>query len=505
MTLRGSPAITASVLVSAEQVLGPRAQQRGGARPVLVRDVALEAADEDRRLARVLVADEVGRGRRFVGDRDPRRAQLAPGAVGPAAPVLERTQAGDPDRDLDLAVAPGAAERVGDHDGGAAGERGARRGGARVGAARQQDERVRRRRVRGVDARVRAHEPVAGPGDDHAALGAHQLGRLVEDDLDVTRVLAPLGGELPRAVARLDAGEVHDRALGLRDDLVRDDEHVAGPEVAGPGEQRREVVARLDLRQARQRPRLEAAHRRPNRDSSPRVWAAPPVRASSAARRTARSSIVSMSSASEGGSAIRHSAPASRASCSWRARLSGPKLGAIASGGQSTSALVPVPCRSGTTVTRLSLPGWASSKSSTSVGSSAGQSPGTSSTRRAPWSIAHATPSRAAGLCPGSAGSRIVRASWARASASAAFSLVTTTTSSTRRDRRRAVSTSVSIASASARRVPLRIASPRRCLASSKRFTGRTAIVLIATATPRTAGPPRPRAGARRRRPSGCR
>jgi hypothetical protein len=49
-----------------------------------------------------------------------------------------------------------------------------------------------------------------------------------------------------------------------------------------------------------------------------------------------------------GTSSIRTGTPASSASATWRVRLSGPKLGSIASGGQSTSALVPVPWRSGT-------------------------------------------------------------------------------------------------------------------------------------------------------------
>src|SRR3954471_7272245 len=488
---------------SGEEVLVARAQQRGGARAVLGGDMPLESAHHDRRLARVLVAHEVGGGRRLVGDGDPRRAQLAPRAVAPAAPVLERPQAGDPDRDLGLAVAPRPAERVGDHDGGARGQRGPERAGARVGVAGEEDERVGRRRVRGVDAGVRADEAVARAGDDDAAFGADDVAGLVEHDLDVAGTLVEPLREHLRARRRSYVGERDDRALGLRDDLVGHDENVGRLELLARrgGEQRREIVAGPYLRETLERPRLEAAHRRPRRISSPRVWAAPPVRASSAARRAARSSSVSTSRASDGGSAIRHSAPASRASCSWRLRLPSPKLGPIASGGQRTSAFVPVPWRSGTIVTRASLCGWASSRSSTSVGSSAGQSPGTSSARRAPCSIAQRTPARAAGLWPVSSGSRIVCALCARASASAVCSRVTTTTASTRLDRRRAVSTSMSIASASARRLPGRSTSPSRSLASSKRLTGRTAIVLTATDPPRSPASPRQRAGGRRRRP----
>ena len=139
------------------------------------------------------------------------------------------------------------------------------------------------------------------------------------------------------------------RALGLGDDLVGDDEHVAGLVAAVA------AAARRGRRPGAPRAGRRSAHAaqagsspRSSRASSPRVCAAPPVRASSAARRTARSSAVSTSSTSERGSATRQRAPLAPAACSWRSRLPGPKLGAIASGGVSSSALVPVPWRSGT-------------------------------------------------------------------------------------------------------------------------------------------------------------
>ena len=55
-----------------------------------------------------------------------------------------------------------------------------------------------------------------------------------------------------------DVGEAHDPALGLGHDLVRDREHVAGRELAGGrGQQRRQIVPRPDLRQARERVQLK--------------------------------------------------------------------------------------------------------------------------------------------------------------------------------------------------------------------------------------------------------
>ena len=61
-------------------------------------------------------------------------------------------------------------------------------------------------------------------------------------------------GELQRSRRGLDVVEAHDPALRLRDRLLGDDEHVGVLEPARPlgrvQEQRREVVALLDLRDA---------------------------------------------------------------------------------------------------------------------------------------------------------------------------------------------------------------------------------------------------------------
>jgi hypothetical protein len=52
--------------------------------------------------------------------------------------------------------------------------------------------------VGGVDAGVGAHVAVPRAADQPSAVGAQELGRLVEDDLDVARVLAVREGELRR-------------------------------------------------------------------------------------------------------------------------------------------------------------------------------------------------------------------------------------------------------------------------------------------------------------------
>ena len=66
-----------------------------------------------------------------------------------------------------------------------------------------------------------------------------------------------IAGELVRALGRLDPVEADDPALGLRDDLLRDDEDVGVLEPARPvgrlRQERHEIVALLDLRDALER------------------------------------------------------------------------------------------------------------------------------------------------------------------------------------------------------------------------------------------------------------
>ena len=124
-----------------EQVLGARAQQRLRAGAVLRRDEARRgraAAPPGTRsslprtrsaapAAWSATAIQVARSSRPSASRRPRQSSSA-------------LQAGEADRGLGLPVAPGAAERVGDHDrrarAGGPGDRGAQRAGARVGVRR---------------------------------------------------------------------------------------------------------------------------------------------------------------------------------------------------------------------------------------------------------------------------------------------------------------------------------------------------------------------------------
>ena len=104
------------------------------------------------------------------------------------------------------------------------------------------------------------------------------------------RILAEGFPELERPRPRLDVGQAADAALGLGDDLVGHDEHVAGLErLSLPGEcagdQLGQVVARPDLGQALHCDRgygpghgafATQDRARISWFSIPRVWAAPP-------------------------------------------------------------------------------------------------------------------------------------------------------------------------------------------------------------------------------------
>ena len=142
-----------------------------------------------------------------------------PSASRCAAPVVERREPGAADRDVGLPEAPRAAEAVGDHDRGRRSpSRGAHASCAEPsGSSGQQADDVVARHVRLVDARVRAHEPVARARDQHAALGAQHLGALVEHHLHHARVLvervrqlaarAPTAARRPAATSRPSAFE----------------------------------------------------------------------------------------------------------------------------------------------------------------------------------------------------------------------------------------------------------------------------------------------------------
>ena len=92
----------------------------------------------------------------------------------------------------------------------------------------QQDVMIVAGDVGGVDAGIRQHIAVAMRDDQHALAMPHDLGQFAKDQLDQPRVLVDLFGELDGARRRRDGAQIDDPSLRLRDDLLRDDENVAG-------------------------------------------------------------------------------------------------------------------------------------------------------------------------------------------------------------------------------------------------------------------------------------
>jgi hypothetical protein len=94
--------------------------------------------------------------------------------------------------------------------------------------------------------------------DDQRRSDPHDSGGLAQDHLDASCVL-PLR-DLDRFGRGLDGTELDDPALGLRDDLLREDDDVPVFELDFRGDELREVLAGLDLGQSRDRddPQLAA-------------------------------------------------------------------------------------------------------------------------------------------------------------------------------------------------------------------------------------------------------
>jgi hypothetical protein len=165
-------------------------------------------------------------------------------------------------------VTPGASERVGDQHGGSDPEQltqaGPQRPGRPIGIGGEQDQRVVIGGIGGVDARVGAHEAVMGDGDQHPVGRATELARLVEHDLHVAGVLAEPGRKRDGPLAWRHGGQRAGPALGLGDELVRHHEHVVGRRRAlghRLGDQRRWILAPMDLGQALQRGGGDRRHR----------------------------------------------------------------------------------------------------------------------------------------------------------------------------------------------------------------------------------------------------
>ena len=191
--------------------------------------------------------------------------------------------------------------------------------------------------------------PCVRAADQHAGRRAHDLRRLVEHRLDLTRVGQPVAlGQVDGPWRWLDRRQRPRRGPApWRPPCARRRARRRRAVASAAREQRCEVGARRDLGQAARAPGSSITGASACRACGRRRRSS--RRAPSAARRGPRACRCRAPATAP--ARPRPQRPAASASATWRSQLSGPNDGAITSGGVSSSALVPVPWRSGTTTT----------------------------------------------------------------------------------------------------------------------------------------------------------
>src|SRR5438067_11868589 len=442
----------------------------------------------------------LGGGGQLVGDGEDRRLQRPPGRIALAEIAAQRCKAGDPDGDVDEALAPGPAERVGHdhvHLGPRLGAHGvAERAGRAIGVLGQQRDRVGVG-VRLVHAGVGADPAVMRLGHQHTAIHSHDAARLAEDHLDQPRIAAELSGERRCHRGRRDLGESQQSPLRLGDDLLADDQHVTGRDRrallrGGGDDQPRDVVARPHLADpldaddlvARRPAQPSTAGRTPasrsgsrQRTSSSRLWV--PAPSPSSASRSSGASTSRLSPRRRMTLGVSRSA---RAAVRWFSKEGSPKRSRIAFGGASSTPLVPRPEREGTNTT-AGGPVSAATRARISAPVTHGTSPGIVRNARAPTRAASAWAVATAAVWPRFSASASGSAPRPRAIVATSGSRVTTQTRSTPAPPK-ARRTSTSIARASSRRSGPSSTRMSRCLALVTSFTGTAATILPAGPCP---------------------
>ena len=356
--------------LSPEQIAFAFAQQRGGARPVVERDVALEPAHA----APPARASPSPRARSAAAAASSAIAITVACSSRPAASGRPRQSSSgarpaQPIATSHWPVAPGPPERVGDDD--RRGDPEPRRAGWRAARAPSR----RGRAGAGSRARARPRWTASTPALAHTkpwcvrqistARRRRARSRPTRSsiDLDEARVLAVLGRERAGVRPGLDLSERDDPRPRPWRPPLSDREHVAVREAAverrgGGREQRAEVVARPHLGQAGQRRGLRCSpgRRRGEALEDARACAGPHRAASSsAARSAARSPGVSTSSASDGACATAHArAAGARRARAWRAQRARAEGGHDRAGRRKQQRVRALPWRSGTITTRPS-------------------------------------------------------------------------------------------------------------------------------------------------------
>ena len=167
-----------------------------------------------------------------------------------------------------MAFTPGPPESIGDDYGnvrpGSLLDATAYGGGRAIGIFGQERDEALRADVGGVDAGVGADEPMLRLGDEDWSALADDAIALAENELDEARVLLRLDGQTPRLGGRSNAVQRHDTAFRLRDNLLSNDNNVAGLDAGvltrSLDDQGGQVVVLTDFRQAEKRDDADFGH-----------------------------------------------------------------------------------------------------------------------------------------------------------------------------------------------------------------------------------------------------
>ena len=194
----------------------------------------MKSADDARRGAVEFAADESGGAGQFVGDRLDAGFQSIAVRIASAAVIAQRFHPRDADRELGQALAPRAAEAVGDdnRDGnpGAAFERASQVGGGAIRIFGKQQGVAASVDVGNIDAAVGAEEAVVGFGDQNAVLAADNGPALAHSEFDNAGIERVLFRPRDGISGGLDAGQVDEAAFRFGNDFVFHDKDVAGLE-----------------------------------------------------------------------------------------------------------------------------------------------------------------------------------------------------------------------------------------------------------------------------------
>ena len=172
---------------------------------------------------------EFARAGQLIGAADGLDEELVAVGVVLADVADDRVDPGDTDGDVDLGLAPGAAEGVGDDDSDIVAElaeAGAQAASAGVWVDWEEDGASLGPGAGLVDAAVRADEAVACLGDEHGADLSHNALRFLQHKFDDAWLLLPTLRELLGEGGGRDGIEIDGAPLGLGDDLGGDDDDV---------------------------------------------------------------------------------------------------------------------------------------------------------------------------------------------------------------------------------------------------------------------------------------